>query len=296
MTISHLRKSTGEKAFDALNIFFMILLVALTIYPLLYVLFSSFSNGYALMRHRGILLYPLEFNIQAYTTVFNNPMIWRGYGNTLYLLVFGVSFQLLMTSIGAYFLSRKNVMFKKPIMMLIVFTMFFNGGLIPFYLTVKGFGLIDKRWSLILPFAVNTYNMIIMRTSFNNLPKSLEESARIDGAGHFTILFKIILPLSKAVMAVIFLYYAVGVWNGWFWASKFIKTRELFPLQVILREILILNDMEDMTIGAAQEDREAIGESIRFATIIVATLPILTVYPFLQKYFVKGVMIGALKG
>lgn len=296
MTLSHLRKSPGEKTFDGINVFLMSLLVVLTIYPLLYVLFSSLSNGYALMRHSGLLLYPLEFSTAAYQTVFSNPMILRGYGNTIYLLVFGVSFQLLMTAIGAYFLSRKNVMFKKPIMMLIVFTMFFNGGLIPFYLTVQGFGLIDSRWSLILPFAINTYNMIIMRTSFANLPTSLDESARIDGAGHFTILFRIVIPLSKAVIAVIFLYYAVGVWNGWFWASKFIKTRELFPLQVILREILILNDLDEMTAGAAQQDREAVGESIRFATIVVATLPILCIYPFLQKYFVKGVMIGALKG
>lgn len=174
--------------------------------------------------------------------------------------------------------------------------MFFSGGMIPFYLTVKNLKITDTLWSLISPFLVSTYNLIIMKTSFQALPMSLEESAKLDGANDFTVLFKIILPLSKPVIAVMVLYYGVGIWNGWFWASVFIRTRELLPLQVILREILLSNDTAGMTAGTSVGDVEGVSETIKYATIMVATLPILCVYPFLQKYFTKGVLIGAIKG
>lgn len=291
-----MKKSTGEKIFDTANVIVLAVLCVVSLYPILYVAFASFSNGFDLIRHEGLLLYPLNPTFEPYKMVFKNPMILRGYGNTLFILTVGVSLSLLLTSIGAYFLSRKDVYFKKVIMMLIVFTMFFEGGLVPFYLTVRDLNLIDSLWAVIIPFSINTYNLIIMRTSFMAIPDSLEESAKLDGAGHFTILFQIILPLSKAVIAVMILYYGVAIWNGWFWASTFIRERTKYPLQVILREILIINDMESMTQGADAADQMAIGESIKYATIMVATLPILCVYPFLQKYFVKGVMVGALKG
>jgi putative aldouronate transport system permease protein len=181
-------------------------------------------------------------------------------------------------------------------MIMIVVTMYFNGGLIPFYLTVKALHLDNSYLALIFPVAINTFNLIIMRTSFASIPDSLEESARIDGASHFNILFRIIIPLSKATIAVMILYYSVGHWNSWFNAMIFIRKRELFPLQLILREILIQNDTSNMSIGVDAMDRESVAESIKYAIIIVATLPILTIYPFLQKYFVKGVMIGAVKG
>jgi putative aldouronate transport system permease protein len=171
-------------------------------------------------------------------------------------------------------------------------TMFFNGGLIPMYLTVKNVGLINTLWATIIPFAISTFNLIIMRTAFMSVPDSLEESAKIDGANHFTILFKIIIPLSMPVIAVMILYYAVEKWNGWFYASVFLKDRELFPL----REILLANQTDSMSAGASAGDQFQIGETIKYATIMVATIPILCVYPFVQKYFVKGVMVGALKG
>lgn len=291
-----IKKSLGERIFDALNVIFMILLIIVTLYPVLYVVFASFSNGTALMKHRGLLVGPLGFNINAYKMVFRNPMIIRGYGNTLFILMVGVSLSIVMTSLGAYFLSRENVMWKTPVMFLIVFTMFFSGGMIPFYLTVKDLGMIDSLWSVIVPFMINTYNMIIMRTSFATIPISLEESAKLDGAGHWTILTRIVMPLSKAVIAVMVLYYGVGIWNSWFWASTFIRTRELYPLQVILREILLQNDTNIMTAGVGVIDQEQAAETVKYATIVVATLPILCVYPFIQKYFVKGVMIGAVKG
>jgi putative aldouronate transport system permease protein len=219
-----------------------------------------------------------------------------GYRNTLFIVVFGVALNLIMTSLAAYVHSRKNVMWNHFFIFFIVITMFFSGGLIPLYLVVKGVGLIDSLWATIIPFAVNTFNLIIMRTAFQAVPDSLEESAKIDGANHFVILMRIIIPLSMPVIAVMILYYAVEKWNGWFYASIFLKDHGLYPLQLILREILISNSTESMATNAAAADQYQLGETIKYATIIVATLPILIVYPFLQKYFVKGVMVGAIKG
>jgi putative aldouronate transport system permease protein len=286
----------SEKTFDALIHIVLGLLVLITLYPLLYVTFSSVSDGTELMANRGLLYKPLGFTLEAYHAVFANKAILTGYGNTLFILVFGVTLNLLMTALGAYVLSRKNVMWNQFFIFFIVLTMFFNGGLIPLYLTVKNVGLIDSLWATIIPFAMSTFNLIIMRTAFMSVPDSLEESAKIDGANHFTILFKIIIPLSMPVIAVMILYYAVDKWNGWFYASLFIKNRDLFPLQLILREILIANSTDAMSSGADMGDKFQLGETIKYATIMVATVPILCVYPFVQKYFVKGVMVGALKG
>jgi putative aldouronate transport system permease protein len=255
---------------------------------MLYVLFASFSDNSLLTQHSGILFKPLGFNFAAYKMVFKNPMILTGYRNTLFVLVMGLFVCLFMTSLGAYFLSRKNVFFKKPIMMLITFTMFFQGGLIPFYLTLRDLHMTNNLWGLIIPFAINTYNMIILRTSFTAIPESLTEASVIDGAGHIRILFFIILPLSKAIVAVMILYYGVGIWNSWFWASAIMRQRELYPLQVVLREILLQN-------AIAVGDQESVTATIKYATIIVATVPMLLIYPFLQKYFARGVMIGGVK-
>ncbi len=271
-------------------------LAVVTLYPLIYVAFASISDAGQLIGHSGFLFAPLGFSLEAYQAVVNNPGILIGYRNTMFIVIAGVAMQLFMTALGAYVLSRKNVMWNKLFIFVIVLTMFFNGGLIPLYLVVRGVGLIDSLWSTILPFAITTFNLIIMRTSFQSIPDSLEESAKIDGANHFTILFRIVIPLSMPVIAVMILYYAVEKWNGWFYASIFIKDRELYPLQLVLREILIANDTNSMTTTADAADRHQIGETIKYATIMVATVPILLVYPFLQRYFVKGVMIGALKG
>ena len=267
------------------------LLVVATVYPFYYAVVASFSNGHRLMQEGGLLLYPLDPTLAAFRKVLQNPMILRGYLNTSFLLFVGVPFQVLITSLGAYFLSRKKVLFKRPIMMLIV-----GGGLVPFYLLVMNLRLLDSLWSLILPFSINTYYMIIMRTAFAGVPDSIEESAKMEGAGHYTVLFRLIIPLSKATVAVMVLFYGVASWNAWFWASKFIQTRERFPLQLILREILILNSFADGALSNLESDEEAISESIKYATIIVTTIPILLIYPFIQKHFIKGVMIGAIKG
>lgn len=293
-----IKKSVGRRVFELINGIIMLLMVAITLYPMLYVLFASLSDSDALTRNGGAMLFkPLGFSWDAYARAFVYPGIATGYKNTLFIVTVGTVISLALTSIGAYFLSRKNVMLRKPITMLIMFTMMFSGGLIPFYKAVKDIGLEGSLWSLIIPTAVSTYNMIIMRTAFASIPDSLEESARMDGAGHMTVLFKIILPLSKATIAVIALYYGVGYWNAWFNASIFLQGKsDKYPLQLVLRQILIINDTNSMTQGALEGDKEKIGESIKYAVIIIATVPILCIYPFIQKYFVKGVMIGAVKG
>ena len=282
------KRSKGERIFGVFNYAFLSLIMVICLYPVWYVAVASFSDSNQLMQHSGPLLSPLGFSIDAYKKVFQNPMIAKGYMNTLFILVVGVVLDLIMTSLGAYFLSRKNVMFKRGIMMLIVFTMFFSGGMIPFYLNLKDLSLTGSHWGLIIPFMINTYNMIILRTSFESIPDSLIEAAQIDGAGHITVLTKVVLPLSKAILAVMVLYYGVSIWNSWFWASAIIRDREMYPLQVILREILMQNDVSSMTTGSSAVDTEAIGMTIRYATIIVATVPILCVYPFLQKHFTNG--------
>ncbi|MGG1551534.1 carbohydrate ABC transporter permease [Paenibacillus ferrarius] len=288
--------SIFERSFDVGIYLILTFLVIVTLYPLLYVILASFSDAGQLITHKGFLYKTLGFSLEAYKGVFKNPGILIGYRNTLFIVVAGIIVNIFMTALGAYVLSRKNVLWNKGFMLIIVFTMFFHGGLIPLYLTVKNVGLLDSLWATIIPFAISTFNLIIMRTAFMSVPDSLEESAKIDGANHFTILFKIIIPLSMPVIAVMILYYAVDKWNAWFYASVFIKSRDLFPLQLVLREILIANSTDGMSAGADAADRYQIGETIKYATIVVATGPVLCIYPFVQRYFVKGVMVGSLKG
>lgn len=290
-----MQKSLGEKLFDILNITFLVVLSLVTLYPLLYVLFASFSDPGYVAQLRGLLLFPKGLTFDAYMRVFDNPMIGSAYFNTLFYVIVGTSLNIFLTSLGAYALSRKDVMLRDFIMFMIVFSMFFEGGIIPLYLLVGELGLIDTRLALIFPTAISAFNLIIMRTAFQGIPDSLEESARMDGANDFTILFKIVLPLSMPVVAVMLLFYGVNHWNSYFNAMIFLQDRELFPLQLILREILIANDTSSMTTGVGSADAMPIGETIKYATIIVATVPILCLYPFLQKYFVKGVMIGGIK-
>lgn len=290
------KKSPGERAFDIGNVAFMVFLVVITLYPMLYVLFASISRPLDFMRHSGVLLWPLGFTTVSYQAVFENPNVLGSYGNTMFIVIVGLLVNLVMTALGAYFLSRKNVMWKNWVMFLIVITMFFSGGMIPAFLNVKRLGLYNSLWALIIPGAISTYNMIIMRTAFAAIPDELIESVTIDGGGHFTILFRIILPLSSATMAVMVLYYGVAHWNAWFDAMIYLQDRAKFPLQLILREILIQNRTDTMTTSMAASDHAMISETIQYALIVVATAPILCLYPFLQRYFVKGVMIGALKG
>jgi len=288
--------TTGERFFNVFNILFLSFMVVITLYPLLYVLFAAFSVPSRLMTKYGILLGPQGFSLVSFIAVFQNPNIWSGYGNTIIIVIGGTALNMLMTIMGGYVLSRKNWFLTRPIALGVVFTMYFGGGLIPFYLTVRGLHLDNTLLALIIPTAISTYNMMIMRTAMVTIPPSLEESAMLDGAGHLTILFKIITPLIFPTLAVLVLYYGVEHWNSWFNAMIFLRKRALFPLQLILREILIQNSTLDMSIGSAATDQEMLSETIKYSVIIVSTVPILCLYPFLQRYFVKGVMVGAVKG
>ena len=292
-----IKVSKQRHIFNACNIAIMLLLSVIMIYPMWYVLCASFSESSRLVAHEGMLLAPDGASTAAYEAVFKNPMIVKGYINTLIVVVSGVLLNIVITSIAAYCLSQQNVMWSKLIMKFIIITMYFSGGLIPTYLLVSRYLHLNNSFlALILPTAISTYNLIIMRTSFSQLPVSLIESAKLDGATHMQVLYKIVIPLSKSIIAVITLYYAVGHWNSWFPASIYIKERQKFPLQLILREILIQNDTYSMSQDMASADQYAIGENIKYAIIVVATIPILCIYPFLQRYFTKGVMIGAVKG
>ncbi|NOU65357.1 ABC transporter permease subunit [Paenibacillus sp. LMG 31461] len=289
------KRSFSEICFDTFNVLLLILMMLLTVYPLIYVLFASVSDAGTLMGYKGMLWRPLGFSLDAYTNVFRNPMIVKGYGNTLFVVLAGLVLNITLTAFGAYALSRKSLRYRKPLMLFIIFTMFFSGGLIPLYLTVKGVGLIDSLWSLIIPTAINTFNLILMKTAFEAIPDALEESAKIDGANDFVILFRIVLPLSMPVIAVMLLYYGVGHWNSWFNAMIFLQERSLYPLQLVLRGILLQGETNANS-GASDDDAAMLAATLKYATIIVATVPILFVYPFLQKYFVKGALIGAVKG
>ncbi len=292
------KRTIGDKIFDTFNGFIMILAILITLYPIWYVVVASLSSSNALMQHQGLLFTPLgKLNFEAYKVVLiKDPMILTSYKNTLIYVVLGTATSLLLTTLGAYGLSRKNVKLANPIMFMITFTMLFHGGLIPTFLWVKELNMTQTMWAMIIPNAVSVYNLVIMRTNFQGIPVSLEEAAKIDGAGDFTIFIKIIIPLSKAVIAVMVLFYSVAIWNAWFWAMVFLGTeRELYPLQLILRELLITNSTDSLTTGVGAADTESVGRTIQYAAIIVSIVPILMVYPFVQKYFVKGVMIGAIK-
>lgn len=292
-----IKMSTGERVFNVFNVTFMVVMMFVMFYPLWHVFCASFSDAKLLSSHAGVLLWPKGYSFTAYKLMFKNPMILRGYGNTLYVLAFSMVLNMVMTSIAAYVLSRKNVMLNKPITVFIVFTMYFNGGLIPTYLNVKSLGLIDSLWSIILPGAITTYNMVVLRTGFASVPDSLEESAKIDGASSLRILWQIILPLSKATFMVVAMYYAVSHWNGWFYAMIYLNDRAKFPLQLILREILIQNDTSSMVGGdVGAGDAAYVSETVKYAVIIISIVPILCIYPYVQKHFTKGVMVGAVKG
>ena len=284
-----IKASFGERVFQVFNYILLGLIGFVCLYPMWHVLMASFSDSTALTAHSGLLLWPIEFSLDAYKRVLSNQNIWTGYLNTIKYLVLGVSTSMVMTILGAYVLSRRDFMLRRPIMLAITFTMFFSGGTIPTYLNIQELGLKGSIWGIVLPFCIATYNMIILRTSFESLPESLLEAARIDGAGQLACLTRIVLPLSKATLAVIALYYGVAYWNGWFWPSQILEVKGDMPLAVVLRDILINADMQQMDTGVTNM------EGIKYATIIVATVPILCVYPFIQKYFAQGVMIGAVK-
>ena len=263
------------------------------LYPMWHVVMASFSDPIELMRHSGVILKPLGHSLEGYRVVLQNPNIPKSYFNTIFYVLAGTSINMLLTTMGAYALSRKGFLFRRTLTLLIVFTMYFNAGLVPNFLLVKGLGMYNSILALMLPGAISTWNLIVMKTAFQSIPVSLEESARLDGANDFTILFRIFLPLSKATVAVMILFYAVGHWSSWFHAMLYLRDRANFPLQLIMREILISNSANGN--ASADSDVMFLQEVVKYATIVVSTVPILFIYPFAQKYFMAGVMMGSVK-
>ena len=276
------KRSAGSVVFDAGNALFLAVLCVTMLYPLYFVFVASVSEGNQLMAHTGPLVTPLGFSGAAYRLVFNNPLVMRGFLNSIHLVVVGTTVNILLTSFAAYVLSRKNVYWKPALTVMAVVTLLFERGLVPFYLTVRELGLLNSHWSVILSFAISAYNLIIMRTYFTTIPDSLEESAKIDGANDFTVLFRIILPVAAPVVATMVLFYGVSRWNGYFYVMIFLRDRIKFPIALILREILIANSADTMMAGGdagSMGDHENIADTIKFATTVVATLPILLLYP-----------------
>ncbi|SEB10202.1 carbohydrate ABC transporter permease [Paenibacillus sp. 276b] len=291
-------ESRGDRIFNIINHFLLIIITLIVIYPLVFVLSASFSDPQAVLRGE-MFLWPKGINLHSYEKIFQNKDILRGYTNTLIYTSVGTLINLVMTILAAYPLSRKDFIGRNAIMALFVFTMFFSGGLIPTYMLIKNLGMLNTFWVMIIPNAVSIWNIIIMRTFFQqSIPNELHEAATIDGCSNIQTLTRIILPLSMPIIAVTILFYAVGHWNSFFNAMLYLSDKDKFPLQLILREILIQGQTNDMvkmsTESAIKQQREV--EGIKYAVLVVANIPVLLLYPFLQRYFVKGVMIGAIKG
>ncbi|MEN6314823.1 MAG: carbohydrate ABC transporter permease [Clostridiaceae bacterium] len=286
------RKGVGDITFDVLNYGFMLFIAFVTLYPFYYILIGSLSSIGSVVSGK-FLLWPEGFNIGAYSVVFKNPMIPGAYKNTIFITIAGTIISMTLTVLGAYVLSKKYLPGRNYLTLFVIITMMFNGGLIPTYLTVKAVGFGNTLWVLIIPGCISAYNMIVMRNFFMTIPSSMEESANIDGASQIQILISIILPLALPVIATISLFYAVSYWNSYFNAIIYLTNSDYWPLQVVLREVLIQGKTEYFMF---EDELNVPTENVKMALVIVTILPILCVYPFLQRYFVKGLMVGSLKG
>lgn len=277
----------------------MIFLIIITLYPVLYVVFASVSDPKLLMGHSGLLLKPLgKATLEGYKLAFKNPNVLIGYRNTIFYVVVGTLINLALTSLGAYCVTRRYFKLKTPMLIMVTITMFFSGGMIPTFTLIRSLGMYNTVWAILLPGAISSWNLILMKTFFQGIPSSLEEAAMIDGANDWSVFWRIILPLSKPIIAVMVLYYGVGRWNSWFDSMIYLRDRTMYPLQLFLREMLMLG----ANAGGQTQTLDAMvaqnyyDELLQYCVIVIATVPILCIYPFLQKYFVKGVMVGAIKG
>lgn len=290
------RQTFSEKCFTVLIVLFCIAVVCITLYPFVYVLSMSFSSIENVV-NGSVWLYPIGLSFHSYKMVFENPQIWQSYYNTLWYAIVGTSINIAMTLLAAYPLSRPKFLLKKSTLILITITMFFGGGLIPTFLLVQELGMYNTRWAIVIPGAVSAFLIFVTRTFFQSIPEGMHESARMDGANEYRILARIYLPLSKPIIAVLTIFYAVGHWNSFFSALIYLPDRNLQPMQLFLMRLLIQNSQDavnDSTFGALERLQAA--AQLKYAVTIVVITPILIIYPFLQKYFVKGVMIGSLKG
>ncbi len=288
------REGAGERVFNCFNYLFLTLLGVILLYPLYYVIAASFTDtNYLISSADKMLLYPHNATVEAYKVVLKYPLIWNGYKNTIFIAAVGVLVNMAMTIMGGYYISRKDLLFRNFIVKAVLLTMFFSGGLIPNYLLVKSLGLLNSPFALILPGAISTYNMIIMRSAFDAIPSELTDAVEIDGGNDVVLLWNILVPITIPTIMVLVLYYLVGHWNSWFPAMIYMSDKERWPLQLVLRKILI--ETSELS-GEAGSDVQSIGEAVKYAVIVVSTIPVLAVYPLIQKHFVKGAMIGSLKG
>ena len=287
--------SIGSHLFDMLNVCIMLFIMFVTLFPLYQIAVVSLSNGNAVLRGE-VSVFPVGLTLDSYRLVMENPTIFRALWNSVLYTTVGTFINLTLTVLCAYPLARSKFSGKTVFTWMVAFTMLFSGGLIPLYLLILKLGLMNSIWAVVLPTAINPWFMFIMRTSFKDIDEALFEAAIIDGANDLQILWKIVLPLSKPVLATLLLFYAVGQWNEFFYPLIFLDDRNLFPIQLILRNVVLLGQSQQTNDLAGGSDFVAIEQTLKYATIMVSTLPILFVYPFVQKYFVKGVMIGAIKG
>lgn len=287
-------KSFGSRLFDLILTVVMIFIIFVTLFPFYHILIVSLSNGNAVLRGE-VRFWPVQFTLDAYKLVFNDPNVPRSLMNSLIYTSLGTTINLIMTALCAYPLARPRFSGRNLFTWMVTLTMFFSGGLIPLYLLILQLGLIDKIWAIVLPVAINPWNMFIMRTFFMGIHESIYEAALIDGASEIGILWRIVLPLSMPIFATLLLFYAVAHWNDFFNALIFLNTASKFPIQLHLRNVVIMGRFDQTNELAGGSGFAVIEQTLKYATIMVSTLPILLVYPFVQKYFVKGVMIGAIK-
>ena len=289
-----MRRTNGEKIFGVFNGLIMLSICAITLYPLWYVIIASFSNPMAVSTGK-VTIWPVGMEWASFQKVMSMPNIWSAYGNTVFYSVFGTLINMVLTVLGAYPLSKRRLRGRKLFTLLILISMWFSAGMMPTYLNFRQLGLYDQRLGILLCGAINTFYVILMRTFFENVPDSMEESAVIDGANDYTILTRIYLPLSVPALATLTMYYFVGRWNSYFWAMLLLRDQSKVPLQVLLKKLIVevsynVNEAVDMSVNVMTE------QTIVYATIVIAVLPMLILYPLIQKYFVKGIMVGAIKG
>lgn len=295
MIINREKLTNKDKIFDLVVIIFCIITLIIVLYPVYFIVIASISSASDVARGKVWLL-PSNISFKGYIEVFKNEEIWIGYRNTILYTIVGTIIFLVVNMPAAYALSRKDLVGRKVIMIYFMITMFFNGGMIPTYFTIKNFGLYNTFWVMVLPFCVNVYNIIVMKSFFtNSIPTSLYDAARIDGCSTTRYFISVVMPLSKAIIAVMTLWTAVGLWNSYFNALLYIKDTELQPLQLVLREILVKNVSNDMVDSTGQRAARELAEVMKYSIIVVSTVPIMCIYPFVQKHFNQGVMIGSVK-
>ena len=296
MVSTRINESRGDRAFGIGVYVIATIILLIVAYPLIYVVSASFTEPIDILTGK-LILFPKSVQFRAYKAVFASKDVLLGYRNTLIYAVIGTCINIVMTTSGAYCLSRRDMFGRTAITFMISFTMFFSGGMIPTYLVVNGLGIIDTIWAIVLPGAISTYNMIVMRTFFMGIPESLHEAACLDGASELQILVKVVLPLSKAILATMLLFYGVGHWNAYMNALLYLNKKSMFPLQSILRNMVVDGQLsEAQTQVGGGSSFQVVETTMKYAVIVVSTLPIVMIYPFVQKYFVKGVMIGSVKG